>query len=946
VTDLNVLESLYFAALEKPAAERAAFLDAACAGDADLRARVDRLLAALPRIGSFLRASPAAADRPAAAAAVDDNAGGVERTARQVLERPPASGTIDDPSGGAGTIISGRYKLLQQIGEGGMGTVWMAEQTEPIKRRVAVKLIRVERGQSKTILSRFEAERQAIALMDHPHIARLLDAGEAPPAHPGGATRPFFVMELVKGLPLTDFCDTQKLGMPERLRLFMQVCAAVQHAHQKGVIHRDLKPSNVLVESHDGKPVPKIIDFGLAKATGLQLSEHTLFTAFGTVMGTPLYMAPEQASASALDVDTRTDIYALGIILYELLTGTTPITRETLKKAALDEMLKLIREQEVPTPSSRLSSANSAPSVAANRQMEPAKLGRFVRGELDWIVLKALAKERDRRYETANGFARDIERFLNHEPVTAGPPSARYRFRKFVRRNKGPILAATIVLLTLIGGIVGTAFGLVRAERRANGEHRANLAAHEREAETEAVLDFVEHKVFAAARPKRQAGGLGPDVTLRQALEAALPVVDTSFTQQPLTEARLRMSLGNSFYYLGDARRCADQYQRAREIYQEHLGRDHPDALKAINNVANSYESLGRHADALRLREVVLAGRKASLGPDHHDTLKAEENLAESYSNHNRHREALGLREKVLAWRKVNLGPDDPKTLDSMDNVAISYASLGRSQDALELCEATLALRKARDGLTHPDTLVTMINLANCYDDVKRYGDALQLREETLPLLKTALPAGHPHILWTMHNLANSYTKVKRHADALNLHKETLALREAKLGLTHPDTLRSMGGLAKSLFELDRGAEAVRAIDECVRRSAGQVVHSKLLPDLFDLRLRYFVKAKDATGCSTTAELWETLNRTDAANLYRAAGCRAVTAAVLRATDTSPAAARKADAEADRAMATLRDAVAKGYTDIERMKNDKDLDALRARDDFKKMVTELEARSK
>ena len=286
------------------------------------------------------------------------------------------------------TTIAGRYKLLQQIGEGGMGTVWMAEQTEPVKRRVALKLIRAERGTSRGILSRFEAERQAIALMDHPNIAKLLDAGTTEE----GA--PFFVMELVRGVPLTRFCDEHRLSIPDRLKLFVQVCNAVQHAHQKGIIHRDLKPSNVLVEMHDDRPMPRVIDFGLAKAlSGQPLTEHTQFTEFGAIVGTFLYMAPEQAKHNAIDVDTRADVYALGIILYELLTGTTPISRELMRKAALDEILRLIREQDSPTPSNRLSTIESAPSVAANRQIEPQKLHRLVKGDLDWIVMKALAKE-------------------------------------------------------------------------------------------------------------------------------------------------------------------------------------------------------------------------------------------------------------------------------------------------------------------------------------------------------------------------------------------------------------------------------------------------------------------------------------------------------------------------------------------------------------------------
>ena len=470
-------ESLFAKAVELPEAERGAFLDRECT-DPELRARVEALLAADV-------APQGPLDAPA------------DQTRR--LGDPAATGSFrpsPSPEEAEGVVIAGRYKLRQQIGEGGMGTVWMADQTEPIKRKVAVKLIRVERGQSKAILARFEAERQAIALMDHPHIAKLLDAGTT------DTGAPFFVMELVKGIPLSEFCDQHRLTVPERLNLFLQICSAVQHAHQKGIIHRDLKPGNILVESHDGKPVPKVIDFGLAKATtGLQLSEQSLHTAFGSVMGTPLYMAPEQASFNALDVDTRADVYALGVILYELLTGTTPITRETIKKAAIDEMLRLIREQEAPTPSSRLSSSDAAPSTAANRQTEPQKLGRFIKGELDWIVLKALSKDRDRRYETANGFAKDIERFLNHEPVLAGPPTASYRLRKFIRRNRGPVIAASLVLLALVAGVIGTTIGFVRASRAAEQERQARLEA---DAERQKA-ELERQKAEAAAEKERLA---------------------------------------------------------------------------------------------------------------------------------------------------------------------------------------------------------------------------------------------------------------------------------------------------------------------------------------------------------------------------------------------------------------------------------------------------------
>lgn len=382
-----------------------------------------------------------------------------------------------------GTQI-GPYQLLQKIGEGGMGSVWMVDQIEPVKRRVALKLIRVDRGNSKMILSRFEAERQAIALMDHPNVARLLDAGST------DSGQPFFVMELVKGVPLTEYCDAHRFGVPERLGLFLNICSAVQHAHQKGVIHRDLKPSNILVEDHDGKPVPKVIDFGLAKATsGMQLTDHTLFTAFGNVMGTPMYMAPEQATFNAVDVDTRADVFSLGVILFELLTGTTPITRDTLRKTSLDEVLKLVREEESPRPSSRLSTSTMIPQIAANHDLQPAQLSKLLRGDLDWVVLKALEKDRTRRYETAIGLAADVQRYLSNEPVVARPPSTSYRLQKLIRRNRLAFMAGLAIAVSLIFGITASVWQAARAVAALNelraaapafAEQARGLAADER----------------------------------------------------------------------------------------------------------------------------------------------------------------------------------------------------------------------------------------------------------------------------------------------------------------------------------------------------------------------------------------------------------------------------------------------------------------------------------
>ena len=319
------------------------------------------------------------------------------------------------PKEQAGAIIAGRYKLLEAIGEGGMGTVWVAEQTEPVRRKVALKLVKAGMD-SKSVLARFEAERQALAVMDHPHIAKVFDGGLTETG------RPFFAMEYVKGVPITDYCEAARLRIPQRLQLFVQVCQAVQHAHQKGIIHRDLKPSNILVAPYDDIPVPKVIDFGLAKAMHQSLTERTLHTAHEMVLGTPLYMSPEQAQPNNLDVDTRSDLYSLGVLLYELLTGTTPLEKQRFKEAAWDEVRRIIREEEPPRPSTRLSSATTLPSLAAGRQTEPARLTRLVRGDLDWIVMKALEKDRARRFETAAGFAADVQRYLDGEPVMAAPP--------------------------------------------------------------------------------------------------------------------------------------------------------------------------------------------------------------------------------------------------------------------------------------------------------------------------------------------------------------------------------------------------------------------------------------------------------------------------------------------------------------------------------------------
>lgn len=447
--------------IESPA-EREAYLATACAGHPAVREQVESLLRSAAAAGSFLEVPLAPAVQLTSAFTPNaPNTPNSEATSSHVSA---------GPSEAPGVVISGKYLLLNMIGEGGMGTVYRAQQTEPVKREVAVKVIKTGMD-SKGVLARFDAERQAIAVMDHPHIARLFDAGSTDKG------QPFFVMELVKGLPLTDYCDQNKLSVADRLQLFLQICSAVQHAHQKGIIHRDLKPSNILVEAQDGRAVPKVIDFGLAKATsGLPLAEGAMLTLFGNVMGTPNYMAPEQASFETNDVDTRADIYSLGVILYELLTGSTPLSRETMKKAAVEEMLKLIREQETPKPSSRLLDKVSSAEIAARRCIDPSQLARILRGDLDWIVLKALEKNRSRRYATAGDLAADIQRHLQHEPVTARPPSNLYRLQKVWQRNK---LAAITILAVAASLILGLAVSLWQAARATIAEQKAVAALNE-----------------------------------------------------------------------------------------------------------------------------------------------------------------------------------------------------------------------------------------------------------------------------------------------------------------------------------------------------------------------------------------------------------------------------------------------------------------------------------
>ncbi len=709
--------------------------------------------------------------------------------------------TLDAKDFGAPGQDIGPYRLLQKIGEGGMGEVWVAEQQKPLRRRVALKLIKPGMD-TRGVIARFESERQALAMMDHPAIAKVFDAGETPQG------RPYFVMEYVQGIPITTYCDRNRLTTQERLTLFEQVCEGVQHAHQKAVIHRDLKPSNILVAIQDGKPVPKIIDFGVAKATAQGLTERTMFTELGVLVGTPEYMSPEQAEMSGQNVDTRTDVYSLGTILYELLVGALPFDPRELRRAGFDEIRRKIRQEDPPKPSTRLSTMGEALATQAeNRRTERPALIRQVRGDLDWITMKALEKDRTRRYGSPTEMAADIGRFLEHQPIVARPPSTAYRAGRFVRRHRLGVGVASALVIILVAFSVTTAIQTARIARERN---RANREAQV----TDRVSGFLT-SIFKVSNPSEARGNA---LTARELLDKGAERIDKELQNEPEIQARMLFTMADVYRNLGLLGPAQDLITRSVELRRKVLGPENTDTLKAMNLQGVVLDLAGKSAEAEKVLTGALEIEKRTVGEDNETTLWTKNDLANAFDSLGRYEEAEKLYQDVFVRRGRLLGPDHMDTIGSQYNFAVAQFRLGRMAEAEKLLTDCLQRYERVAGADHPNTLYAMDLLSTVLVNLGRGEEARPLVQKIYEARLRILGPEHMDTLAAKLALGNAERRAKRFAEAEGLYRETLAAQQKVLGADHPDTIATATSLARILVDLGRLDEAEKLYREDLAR--------------------------------------------------------------------------------------------------------------------------------